>query len=115
MCQIFTAHTKYLMLLLHIASMENNSQASEKKVSCTKKNEEIPVFHNDNSHIFINCHWYIKAIDNMFHDVLVSKQRINDVLVYPLNCIIDRHQKQGIRICQYIHFDFLFSHSIIMK
>ena len=37
MCQIFTAHTKYLMLLFHIASMENNSQASEKKVSCTKK------------------------------------------------------------------------------
>ena len=37
MCQIFTAYIKHMMLLFHIASMENSSQASKKNVLRTKE------------------------------------------------------------------------------
>ena len=56
----------------------------------------------------------MKSIDDVSHDILISKQSIDDVFVY-LFSPIGWHQKQGMRIGQYIHSNLLFGDIVIIK
>ena len=57
----------------------------------------------------------MKPIADVPHDILISKQRIDDVFVYLFNCAISWRQKQGMRIGQYVHSNLLFCDIFIMK
>ena len=57
----------------------------------------------------------MKSIDDVSHDILISKQGIDDVFVYLFNSTIGWRQKQGMRIGQYIHSNFLFCDIVIIK
>ena len=77
--------------------------------------KRIPVFRNNNGHVFIYWHRRLKAIYDIAKNFVFCKQYIDYLLINLFSSCIGRCQKDGIGIRKKIYFYIFFCDKVITK